>query len=71
MISKGRGGAQNSREVYSTIACPVLAGELQRHAEHARTKAIKTLEQGERFPFSSVQSLYVVELKSSLLKHLA
>jgi hypothetical protein len=34
--------------------------------EHAKTKAIQTLEQGEIFPFSSIQSLYGVELKPSL-----
>jgi len=34
--------------------------------ENAKTRAMQTLEQGEIFPFSSIQSLYVVGLKSSL-----
>ena len=37
---------------------------------HAKTST-QTLEQGERFPFSSVQSPYVIELRSSIRRRLA
>ena len=51
---------QNVSQSVNTLAPPMDVPSIP------RTKAMQTLEQGERFPFSSIQSLYVIELKSSL-----